>query len=147
MQLDTQRLLIREFTVADIPDVHKYASNLEVTKYMIWGPNTEEETAAFITRTIDMQKQQPRLDYEFGVVLKETGQLIGGCGIHLSEPLQGEIGYCYNPMYWRYGYASEAAVALLQFGFVKLGLHRIYATCRPENVSSAKVMEKIGMKY
>ncbi|TMV46596.1 GNAT family N-acetyltransferase [Paenibacillus mesophilus] len=147
MQLETRQLIIREFTVEDTLAVHDYASNTEVAKYMIWGPNTEEETASFIDRAIEMQRRQPRLDYEFAVELKEEGQLIGVCGIHLSEPLQGEIGYCFHPYRWGRGYASESAKALLQFGFENLGLHRIYATCRPENIGSAKVMEKIGMKY
>ncbi|KWX77508.1 GCN5 family acetyltransferase [Paenibacillus riograndensis] len=123
--LETERLIIREFTNEDTEAVHAYASDPLVAKYMIWGPK----------------------DFEFAVVLKETGQLIGGCGIHISEPGQGEIGYCFNPLFWRQGYTSEAAASLLDFGFQELNLHRIYATCRPENVGSAKVMQKLGMVY
>lgn len=147
MQMETNRLIIREFQMEDTAAVHLYASNPEVARYMIWGPNTEEETAEYIKRTIEMQKQEPRYDYEFAVVLKQDGRLIGGCGIHVSEPLQGEVGYCFNPFYWGQGYASEAAATMLKFGFLELGLHRIFATCRPENIGSAKVMQKIGMKY
>ena len=77
----------------------------------------KDETAAFINRAIGMQVQIPRMDYEFAVILKENNELIGGCGIHISEPLQGEIGYCFNASYWRNGYASESAAALLKFGF------------------------------
>ncbi|HZG75409.1 MAG TPA: GNAT family protein, partial [Paenibacillus sp.] len=55
--------------------------------------------------------------------------------------------YCLNPDYWRRGYASEAAREMLRFGFADLGLHRIYATCRPANVGSASVMKRIGMTY
>jgi RimJ/RimL family protein N-acetyltransferase len=136
-----------EFTAEDAVAVHPYVSNAEVARHMMWGPNTEEETVAFIKRALTMQKQQqPRMDYELAVVRKETGELIGGCGLHISEPSQGEIGYCFHPSYWRQGFASESAGALLQFGFRELNLHRIYATCRPENAGSAKVLEKIGMK-
>lgn len=147
MILETERLLIREFTINDFAAVHSYASDPVVVTYMIWGPNTEDETATYIEMTIEMQQQQPRKDYEFAVVLKENNMLIGGCGIHVSEPLQGEIGYCFHPHYWRKGYASEASEALLKFGFKELYLYRIYATCRPDNIGSAKVMENIGMKY
>ncbi|XEC94763.1 GNAT family N-acetyltransferase [Paenibacillus tarimensis] len=147
MLFETKRLIIREFSPEDAAAVHVYASDPEVTKHMIWGPNTEEETGAFINRVIGMQKQKPRLDHEFAVVLKQDGTLIGGCGIYVSEPLQGEIGYCINPRYWRKGYASEAAAEMLRFGFKELGLHRIYATCRPDNTGSAKVMQKAGMTY
>jgi ribosomal-protein-alanine N-acetyltransferase len=146
MMITTGRLLIRDFVPEDWVDVHSYASEPEVTKYMIWGPNTEKETKDFIQLTIAMQQQQPRIDFELAVVLKETNTLIGGSGIHVAGPKIGEIGYCFNPLYWQKGYASEAAAALIQYGFQTLGLHRIYATCRPENIGSAKVMEKVGMQ-
>ena len=91
-----------------------------------------------------MQKQEPRYDYEFAVVLKQDGRLIGGCDIHVSEPLQGEIGYCFNPLYWREGYATEAAGIMLQFGFQNSACNRIYATCRPVEHRMANVMQKVG---
>ncbi|OBR68902.1 GCN5 family acetyltransferase [Paenibacillus oryzae] len=147
MQLETKRLVIREFTAVDAKAVHQYASDERVTRYMIWGPNSEEETFDFVQRTVDMQRQHPRLGYELAVELKENGKLIGGCAIHQSNHQQGEIGYCYSPRYWQQGYASEAASALLAFGFDDLGLYRIFATCRPENIGSAKVMQHIGMSY
>ncbi|MGN7763483.1 GNAT family N-acetyltransferase [Paenibacillus sp. 22594] len=145
--LETERLIIREFVLEDMEEVHAYASDPLVAKYMIWGPNSEEETRSYINLTMEMQRHSPRRDFEFGVVLKQTRQLIGGCGIHVSEPRQGEIGYCFNPLFWRQGYTSEAAAAVLDFGFRELDLHRVYATCRPENMGSAKVMQKLGMAY
>jgi [ribosomal protein S5]-alanine N-acetyltransferase len=147
VQLETERLLIRELTVDDTDAVHVYASDPNVVRYMIWGPNTEQDTQDHIQRCLNMQKQNPRVDYEFAVVLKKSGQLIGGCGMHVEEPLQAEFGYCFNTAYWGKGYASEASMALLHFGFGELGLHRIFATCRPANIGSAKVMQKAGMKY
>jgi len=64
MFIETGRLRIREFTAEDAAAVHQYASNAEVARQMMWGPNTEEETVAFIKRGLTMQKQQPRMDYE-----------------------------------------------------------------------------------
>ncbi|SFM14302.1 Protein N-acetyltransferase, RimJ/RimL family [Paenibacillus sp. 1_12] len=147
MQLVTERLIIREFEQKDWQDVHLYASSPLVTTHMIWGPNTEEDTKAFMGKVIEMQGQQPRKEFEMAVVLKATKQIIGGIGLYISEPKQGEIGYCFNPEFWQQGYASEAAEAMLRFGFQAQGLHRIYATCRPDNIGSAKVMQKIGMTY
>ncbi|WP_151737257.1 GNAT family N-acetyltransferase ['Paenibacillus yunnanensis' Narsing Rao et al. 2020] len=145
MQLESQRLLIREFTDEDYGAVHSYASDPAVTEYMLWGPNTGEQTADYIRTVQEWQWQEPRTSFEFAVVLKDSGQLIGGCGLYVSEPRQGEIGYCFNSLYWKQGYASEAGEALLHFGFGELGLHRIFATCRPANTGSAKVMQKLGM--
>lgn len=147
MQLETQRLLIREFTDEDYGPVHSYASDPAVTKYMLWGPNTGEQTKDYLRMVQEWEGQEPRTSFEFAVVLQGSGKLIGGCGIYVSEPRQGEIGYCLNPLYWKQGYASEAGQALLRFGFGELGLHRIFATCRPGNAGSAKVMQKLGMTY
>lgn len=147
MKLETKRLFIREFTPDDLEEVHAYASDPLVARYMIWGPNSEAETRDYLNLTREMQNQTPRQGFEFAVVLKATNQLLGGCGLHLSDPKQGEIGYCFNPQFWKQGYTSEAAEALLQLGFREFGLHRIYATCRPDNIGSAKVMQKIGMVY
>ncbi|WP_424768437.1 GNAT family N-acetyltransferase [Paenibacillus sp. sgz302251] len=146
IELLTERLIIRDFHVDDWQSVHQYASNPSVAKYMIWGPNTEEETKAFIQHTMNMQKPTPRTGFELAVTLRTNGKLIGGVGIHASDR-QGEMGYCLHPDYWRQGYASEAAAEMLRFGFRELGLHRIFATCRPDNIGSASVMKKIGMLY
>ncbi|WP_054027731.1 GNAT family N-acetyltransferase [Bacillus sp. FJAT-28004] len=147
MIIETDRLMIRDFVTKDFDDIHVYASDPFVVKYMLWGPNSKDDTQNYLSMVTEMQKQEPRLGYEFAVVMKENNQLIGGCGIHVCGPSQGELGYCFNQAYWGSGFATEAADALLQFGFRELGLHRIYATCRPDNLGSAKVLQKIGMKY
>ena len=146
MTMETKRLVIRDFREEDWQAVHTYASSPLVATHMIWGPNSEEETKTFIKGVIHMQEQAPRVDYEFALILKDTDALIGGVGLHASGQI-GEIGYCLNPDYWRQGYASEAAAEMLRFGFRALGLHRIYATCRPENIGSASVMKKLSMTY
>jgi RimJ/RimL family protein N-acetyltransferase len=147
MILETNRLIIRDFIPEDLEDVHIYASDPLVVEHMIWGPNSKEDTQSFIDRVIEMQKQVPRQDFELAVVIKASNRLAGGCGIHLCGQSQGEIGYCFNPLFWGNGFATEAARALVEFGFREHGLHRIYATCRPDNIGSAKVMKNIGMIY
>ena len=147
MALETERLLLRPFVEDDWRAVHEYAADPEVCRYMAWGPNTEESTKEFIKSAIANQDERPRISFPFAVVLKATGELVGGCKIHISSRGDREswIGYCLNRGYWGEGYGTEAAGALLEFGFGKLDLHRIFATCDPENVASARVLEKIGM--
>jgi RimJ/RimL family protein N-acetyltransferase len=149
VQLGTKRLLLRDFVPDDFTDVHAYAREPQSVRYMDWGPNTEAQTADFLTRKLAAQRAAPRAEYELAVVLKETGRVIGGIGLRLSRPAHhaGDMGYVFNPQYWGRGYCTEAAAAILTFGLGELGLHRIYATCDPENRASARVMEKIGMKY
>lgn len=148
MVLQSDRLTLRELVPEDFEAVHAYASDPLVTQWMIWGPNTGEQTHAFLNTTIACQEQTPRQGYPFAVVLRDSGQLIGACDLRLiPSDRAGEIGYVYHHPFWRQGYASEAGRALLRFGFGELGLHRIFATCDVRNVGSAAVLRKIGMRH
>ncbi|WP_246320285.1 GNAT family N-acetyltransferase [Paenibacillus qinlingensis] len=89
------------------------------------GPNRLEDTIAFIEE-----------------VVKDTNVLIEACNLGS----QGELGYSINRDYWGFGFATEATKAMINLGFKDLKLHRIYATCRPNNVGSYRVLEKIGMR-
>ncbi|HHU70727.1 MAG TPA: GNAT family N-acetyltransferase [Clostridiales bacterium] len=147
MELKTNRLILREFQEYDFSAVHAYASNIDNVKYMIWGPNDEVDTTAFIKECMAWKYRSPRLHYDFAVTLKSTGQLIGGCGIYLvDDGLQAELGWILHKDYWKQGYMPEAAEAILAFGFEKLKLHRIYASCHADNYGSYRVMEKCGMR-
>jgi len=146
MVIQTERLILREYVPEDWGQVHIYASDADLVKYMDWGPNTEDDTRAFVEAMIKTQEQNPRAVYEFAVTLKTNGMLIGGSGLAIPQYGQAALGYCLNKQYWGRGFATEAASALCGLGFRGLDLHRIFAACRPDNVASARVMEKIGMK-
>ncbi|WP_339190205.1 GNAT family protein [Paenibacillus sp. FSL R5-0490] len=146
MQLETERLIIRDILETDWKSIHSYTSMTEVTQHTAWGPNTEEDTRAYVQFVLDTQQAHPREGYELAICLKSDGRLLGGVGIHLMEKTNAEIGYVLNPTYQGKGYAAEAASALLGFGFNELDVHRIYAKCRPHNTASENVMKKIGMQ-
>lgn len=145
MQFETNRLIIRDIGRSDWESIHTYTSLPEFTRYTAWGPNTEEDTKGYIEQVLASQQEKPRQEYELVVCLKSTGTLIGGAGIHIKDT-NAEVGYVLNPDYQGKGYATEATRALLGFGFSTLAVHRIYATCRPENKASEKVMQQIGMQ-
>lgn len=86
------------------------------------------------------------LQHEFAVVHGDT--FIGRCFLHVTDEKQkaGEIGYLLLPDYWHKGIASQTVARLLTFGFDTLHLKRIFGTCNPKNIYSARVMEKNGMK-
>lgn len=146
--IESERLILRDLMMEDWPAVHEYASDLEVVRYMDWGPNTEDETREFIQRALSNSRDEPRRVFSLAIVMKMEGRLIGSCGIQISNPenREGWLGYCLGKGFWGNGYASEAARALVDFGFGELGLHRIFATCDPANTASAHVLEKLGMK-
>ncbi len=129
MELETGRLRLRDFQDKDIKDIQEYATDPLVIKYLTFGPNTEEDSKQFIEFCKKNQKEFPRAKYELGITLPMENKLIGGCGIRNESPknLVAVIGYCLNRSYWGNGYATEAALGLLRFGFEELGMHRIYA--------------------
>ncbi|QSB12532.1 GNAT family N-acetyltransferase [Lysinibacillus fusiformis] len=145
MILANEKLFLREFTQYDWIDVHKYASQEIVCRFQTWGPNTEEDTKEFIQDVLDEATQTPRERYVFAIIYQET--LIGAVEIMIKDFTNkvGEIGYIVNPDYWGKGVATQSAKLMITFGFEKLKLHRICATCDPRNIGSAKVLEKVGM--
>nr|WP_154896490.1 GNAT family protein [Paenibacillus xylanexedens] len=146
MLAETERLILREIGLDDWESIHTYTISPEVTQYTAWGPNTEQDTTAYIEQVLQSQQEQPRSQFDLAVCLKTDGTLVGSVGIY-TEGTNAEMGYVMNPQYQGRGYAAEASQALLGLGFNTLGVHRIYAKCRPNNKASERVMQKIGMKY
>jgi len=145
MQIQTERLVIRDYQQTDLEDIHEYGSDPEVVKYLPFGPNTREDSQNFLNRAMDKQKEEPREDYGLAVVLKSEDKLIGGCRISKASEREGNLGYILNRHYWGNGYATEATKSMVEFGFKELGVHRIYTDCHPDNVRSIRVLEKVGM--
>jgi len=145
--LEARRLTIREFRTSDWRAVHSYASDPETVAYVDWGPNTESDTRTFIRHAIAYQSSKPRTRYELAITIRESGDLIGGCGIEITHPerREGVIGYCFNKAHWGKGYGTEAAQALIAFEFSRLNMHRIFALCDPSNIASNRILEKAGM--
>ena len=145
MELETERLRVREFQKLDFDAVYEYSSDPDVVRYMPFGPNTPEQAQGFLDRVMKNQNEDNRANYEMAVVLKENNVLIGGCRINKVNDIKAHIGYIFNKKYWGNGYATEIAKALVDFGFKELDVHRIYATCDVDNVASKRVLEKAGM--
>lgn len=146
-RLVTERLILRDFRLEDTEAVHAYGSDPEVTAYMPWGPNSPQDTAAFMARALEQQATWPRLDLGLAIELKSEAQVVGSIALHLRDipNATAEMGYVLRRDLWGRGLVSEAAGAMAAMGF-NLGLHRIVATCDERNVGSYRVMEKLGMR-
>ena len=144
----TARLVLRDFTIEDGPAVHRYGSDPEVVRHLPWGPNTPADTQAFLGRKLEDQRTDPRRAFDLAVTLASGGELIGAAGVRITSPQfrTASMGYAYRRDSWGKGYATEAARALVAFGFGELGMHRIYAFCDTDNPASARVLEKTGMQ-
>lgn len=142
--LKTPRLTLRPLGLEDLETVHAYASNRENTRYMYYLPNdTLEETTAFLQSvSAEWRKAQPDF-YEFAIVCQQ--QQIGAVSLYLDDSrTEGELGWILHHAWWGNGYATEAAIAVRDFGR-ELRLKRLIAHCDCRNRPSQRVMEKLGM--
>ena len=148
MELTTERLILRDFVADDWPTLLAYRSDPAYHRFYPSTEGSEEDARAFVAMFLDHQQARPRIKFQLAMTLKESGQLIGNCGVRLKEPgaLEADIGYELSPAHWGRGYATEAARALVAFGFTGLSVHRIWSWCIADNVASARVLEKLGMR-
>ena len=146
--LPTERLLLRRMMVGDCYDMYEYASNPEVTRFLTWSPHADIEYTKEYLQYISNHYKLGDF-YDWAVILKEENKMVGTCGFtrfHMPHDC-GEIGYVINPAYRGRGIATEAVRAVMDFGFSRLGLHRIEAKYIDGNYASRRVMEKLGMTF
>jgi ribosomal-protein-alanine N-acetyltransferase len=146
--LETERLILRKMTPDDAEAVFAYASDPEVTRYVIWDTHrTIEDSKAFLELTVGKYENGGEPDW--GIVYKGDRRFVGTCGFAdwKAEHARAEMGFVISREYWGRGLMPEAVRAMIAFGFERMGLNRIEARCIAENVASARVMEKAGMTY
>ena len=113
---------------------------------MAWGPNQPEDTARFIDTVVAESTERPRKNFNLAVTLRDSGTLIGGCGVDL-EPSKGRqfvLGYCLAAAYWGVGYGTEAVARLVAFGFGELRATRIVAYVFRDNLASQALLRRLG---
>jgi RimJ/RimL family protein N-acetyltransferase len=145
----TERLSLRPFRDDDLDAFHAIQSRPDVVRYLYWEPRSREQTEEMLGRRkgkVAIEREGDGL--HLAVELREGGGLIGHFNLHYvsQEHRTGEIGFVVHPDHQGHGYAVEAARALLRLGFEELGLHRIIGTCDDRNTSSARVLERLGMR-
>jgi ribosomal-protein-alanine N-acetyltransferase len=146
--LASERIRLRPFEATDFAAVHAYASDPEVTRFSAWGPNDRAATQAFLD--LAMLRQVAQADhYNFAVVLRDSDELIGGCGIEVDshEHRRASFGYSSARRWWGRGLMTEAAQLVKSMAFDSLDVHRLEATCHPENIGSIRVLEKTGLTF
>ena len=147
MKLETDRLRLREMTEADFDAVYRILGD-EQTMYAYEHAFSRQETSEWMAKQFH--------NYEmhgyglWAVTLKESGELIGQCGLtrqkcgDYGEVL--EVGYLFKRTFWHHGYATEAAIACKQYAFTVLGAKEVYSIIRDSNFASQRVAERNGMR-
>ena len=148
MRLVIYRLVLRDFTEQDWAAVLAYQQNPLYLRFYPWTDRSESEVRDFIGMFLQWQRETPRCCFQLAITLKESGTLIGNCGLRRKpdNDWEAEIGYELDPQFWGHGYATEASQALVDFGFRELGLSRISSWCIADNEASARVLERLGFR-
>jgi ribosomal-protein-alanine N-acetyltransferase len=150
--IETERLLLRALTPEDAEDYHAaVAADPDVMKYLPGGvPRPFERTLQSIA-FFEQTWRDAGLS-GLGVVVKAENRLIGQCGLiripgSPDDAPEVEVFYAIAKAYWGQGIVTEAARAMLAYGFTQAGLERIIAVAAPQNTASRRVMEKLGMQF
>ena len=136
--METDRLILRKYMESDLQDLHDYLSNPEVVKYEPYKPMNMEEVRSNLAWRIVA-------DEMIAIQLKKNHKMIGNVYLGKRDFESLELGYVLNQDYWGKGYAKESCTALIEQAFSN-GIHRIFAECDPENLSSWRLLEALGFK-
>lgn len=145
--LTTPRLILRQMTEADAPNIFQLNSDPEVTKYVHEAPTTTHEHALKIITDIIIPQYKNGLG-RWAMIQKSDNSFIGWCGVkYRADDDEYDLGYRIMRSAWGKGYATEAAGHCLAYGLDVLNLKLIQARAHFENLASLNVLQKIGMKY
>ena len=147
--LETKRLVLRHQVLSDLDDLWALYCNPNITKYIPDAPRSRAEAQEELEWHMHGHPKHPELGL-WATIHKETGKFIGRCGL-LPWTIEGqydvEVAYTIAEEYWGQGLGSEAAQAILNYGFWKLNLSRLICIIDPDNIASQSVAKKIGMSY
>lgn len=148
IQLETERLMLRQIEKSDAEAVFSYRSDALVNRYQGWIPTSLSEVNYFINYKVSREINLPGTWVQFVLVKKDTGELIGDIGVHFlsADTFQVEMGCTLNQLFHGKGYASEALKQVIHYLFNQLNKRRIIASIDPRNESSIRLYEKLGFR-
>ncbi len=148
MRIATERLVLREYEHGDWPAVLAYQRDPRYFQFSPWTGRTEAETRDFVAMFMAQQTERPRRIFQLAITLPDDGRVIGSCGIRRkpANDWEADLGYELAPEQWGRGYATEAALAIVGFGFQELRLRRVSSWCIADNIASARVLERVGLQ-
>ncbi len=145
--IETARLRLRPFIPDDLGELHRFWTDPEVRRYLWDGRTISREQAEAVLQSSLVSFQTHGFG-QWAVIHARHGSLIGFCGLRCTgDPPEVELLYGIAPPYWGQGLATEAARAVLRYGFEEKQLARIVASADTPNVASVRVMERAGMRF
>jgi [ribosomal protein S5]-alanine N-acetyltransferase len=150
--VETERLILREILPTDDVGMFELDSDREVHRYVGGKPQTQIEESRVVIERV----RQQYLDFGIGrwaMIAKTSGEFMGWTGLKYCTEVRGghvnyyDVGYRMIKRYWGKGYATESALASLEYGFETLRLGTINAMADMENLASRRVLEKCGLRH
>jgi putative acetyltransferase len=143
--IETERLILRHWDVEDVDDLFDYANNPNVGPHAGWKPHENKTESLEIMQTLFINNEC------WAIVYKEDGRVIGSIGLEYDKKRLGvncrELGYAMSEDYWGRGIMTEAAMAVIRYGFEEMGLDLITICRNPINARSGRVIDKCGFTY
>ena len=147
LPIETERLILRRFTIEDVGDIYQFATDPSISQHLNGFPGKSvEEIRDYIAQQNCFSPGDLGKCFDLAVHLKAEEKVIGLVTLVTHESYQGEVGFALNTAYQRQGYATEAVCAVLEYGFIALKMHRIFARTGRQNISSWLLLERVGMR-
>jgi len=149
LPIETARLTLRRYVASDYDDLLRLQSNPDVTRFLLYDPKTPEQVRESLAgRMAEVGMDGPDQALTVAVILRETGRHLGEVTLFVENFAHqgGELGFVFHPESHGHGYAAEASIELLRLGFEELGMHRIIGRLDAANTSSAKLLQRLGMR-
>lgn len=145
--LKTARLLLRRAYLTDADDLYRCTGNDKITRYEPWSTHQSNVDTLQFLGSLN-EKYDDHTCSEWAIERISDGRVIGMINLHdiNDRSLRAELGYWIAEDCWGHGYATEAASAILRYGFSRMRLNRIQAFCHVDNAASMRVLEKVGMR-
>lgn len=146
--ISTDRLSLRRFRAADYDAYATYHTDADVYRYLYSAPPDAMALKKQFAAAIDDPFVEDGDAFRLAVTRQDDGAVVGEVLLKIASTSarQGEVGYIFNPAFAGHGYATEATGAILDFGFSRIGFHRIFARLDTKNSASIGVVERLGMR-
>jgi RimJ/RimL family protein N-acetyltransferase len=146
--LETDRLVLRHLERDDLEDLYALYRDPEIRRYFPEGTLTRDETREELEWFLNGHPEHPELGL-WATIHRPSGRFIGRCGLlpwTIDDRAEVEVAYLLDKEFWGQGLATEAARAIVEYAFDRLGLSRLICLIDPANQASIGVAEKLGMR-
>jgi [ribosomal protein S5]-alanine N-acetyltransferase len=144
--IETRRLILRNFERSDVSAYCNLTGDSKYQRFYSEEDCSVERSRQLVEKFVLQSRESDRTGYQMALVLESTGEFIGTAGLRIEPDKQASIGCGVGREYQSAGYAKEAMSALLEYGFEKHDIHRVYADTISENIPAIRLCKMLGMR-